>query len=306
MAPKTGDGFAVLVESKVAGDFIDAQMCSHLARLRASGDGPPTVILKTWRDVHRLFRRLRPRLSGIPSLLVGQLAEYLEYSNLSGFIGFRREHFDYFLTHDDEEARQWVKSQVEDLAQRIQMRLVAFDGFYESWDMGTLRKSDSYCWLAFGPANGSYRKVTHQSVAMSSNGIRVFVNAELKPAVDRIKQVLKQRSDLVYAALLKLHETEPFSLVLEERIQKQASIYEYTPKMRLHSSLITDQSVGGPAWTAFIDTVMKLPLPYVRVERLVKPAALLGASSGDEGAAIEMITDAMRQNHGVVQLLNGC
>ena len=194
---------------------------------------------------------------------------------------------------------------MEHLAQRLQKRLVEIDGFYESWDMGVLRKSDSYCWVAFGPGNGSYRKVTHQSITLSSDGIRVFVNAELKPAADRIKKVLGQKPELVYAALQQLHETEPFDLVLEERVQKQAMLYDYTPKMRLHSSLITDESVGSPAWTAFIDTVLKLPLPYLRIERLVKPATLLGVSSGHEDASIESIANAMRQNHGIVQMLNG-
>lgn len=300
-----GDGFAVLVESKVAGDFDDGQMHSHLARLWATGNDPPEVMLRTWRDVHRFFRGLRCQLSGVSELLVDQLVEYLEYSELSGFTGFRREHFDYFLTHDDEEARQWVKSQVEDLAERLPTRLVEIDGFYESWDMGTLYQSSSYCWVAFGPANGAYRRRTHQSIAMSSDGVRVFVNAELKDAADQVKEVLKQKPDTVYAALQELHNTEPFELVLEERVQKQAMIYDYTPKMRLHSSLITDESVGTPAWTAFIDTVLSLPLPYVRIERLVRPPILLGVSYGGDDAAIERIAEAMRQNHRVVQMLNG-
>ena len=299
-----GDGFAVLVESKVVGGFVEGQMHSHIARLRANGNASPSVDLKTWRDLHRFFRALRCQLSGVPAFLVDQFIEYLEYSELSGFTGFRREHFDYFLTHDDEEARHWVKSQVEDLAQRLQKCLLAIDSFYESWDMGTLYQSASYCWVAFGPANGGYRKKTHQSIAMSSDGVRVFVNAELKPAADRIKQVLRQKPESVRAALHDIHKTEPFDLVLEERIQKQASIYDYTPKMRLHSSLIIDDTVGGPAWTAFVDTVLTLPLPYVRIERLLKPSTLLDASSSSDDAAIEIIAEAMRRNHGLVQMLN--
>ena len=299
-----GEGFAVLVESKVAGDFINGQMQSHLARLQDRGHREPVVVLKTWRQVYDLFRRQLPSLTGASALLVQQFIEFLEYSDMSGFTGFRREHFDYFLSHDDDDARRWVRAQVTDFADRAQKRLCEFADFYESSDVGTLRQSDSYCWVAFGPASGAYRKVTHQSISLSFDGVKVFVNAELKSATDHIKSVLRQSAHALRLALQKLHDFEPFELVLEERVQRQASIYDYTPKMRLHSSLLSDESVGSMAWMAFVETVQRLPLPYLRIERLVQPRTLLELSAHNENKAIDRIAEVIRQNHSVVKILN--
>jgi len=83
-----GDGFAILMESKVVGDFSGAQMEAHLARLRSSEHTQPVVVLQTWRDVHGFFRRLLPGLAGAPALLVEQFIQFLEYTDVSGFTGF--------------------------------------------------------------------------------------------------------------------------------------------------------------------------------------------------------------------------
>jgi len=72
----------------------------------------------------------------------------------------------------------------------VQASLIEFASFYESYDIDALRFSDSHCWAAFGPANGEYRRVAHQTTSISSDGLRVFVNVELKAATDRFKAVL--------------------------------------------------------------------------------------------------------------------
>lgn len=297
-----GHGFAVLVESKVAGDFVDGQMVSHLVHLTAPDAEPPFIILKTWRDLHQFFHSLLPEITGTAALLVEQFIEYLEYCDMSGFTGFRREHFDYFLAHDDEDARIWIKQQVADLAEQIQSRLQEIDPFYENWDQGQLKRTDEYCWVAFGPKN--YRQVTHQSIDIRANGLRVFVNSELKSATDGIKTALEQSAHTVREALSKLHAFEPFDLILKERVQKQASLYEYVPKMQLHSSLLSDGEVGDLAWRAFADTLQRLPLPYIRIDRLIDTKSLLDMSQASEVTAIERIVEMIERNHAVVKLLN--
>jgi hypothetical protein len=268
-----GDGFAILVESKVAGDFSPRQMQAHIARLQFTEQAPPRVVRKTWPEIHSFFRHLLPSLTGAAKLLAEQFVQYLEYSEMSGFTGFRREHFEYFLSHDDDDARRWVRAQFDDFAGQVLEGLNGVEPFYERHEVGVLRISESHCWAAFGPTK--YRNVTHQTISIASDGLRVFVNAELKRATDRIKAVLKQSADTVREALCDLHEYEPFDLVLQERTQKQASLYDYTPKMQLHSSLLADESAGGVAWMAFVQTVQRLPLPYLRIERLIPPSKLV-------------------------------
>lgn len=296
-----GDKFAVLVESKVNdGDFSQGQMQAHLARLRSIEPKPPEITLKTWGQLHGLFGNLLPRLTDVSSrLLVRQFIEFLEYSGMSEFTGFRLDHFHYFLLHDDEDARRWIREQVEYFAIHVLASLRKLAPFYEAYDVGNLKATDSYCWVAFGPRGGAYRRVTHQTMSLTSDGLRVFVNTELKAATDRFKSVIKGSPAAFRAALQQLHAWEPFELVLEERVQRQASLYDYTPKMRLHSSLLVE-ATGDVAWEAFAQTAQLLPLPYLRIERLVPPPTLMP----DPVKAVRHVVEILQHNDAVVQLLN--
>lgn len=295
-----GDGFAVLVECKVSGDFSDDQMSSHLACLGASS--PPKFVKKTWREIRSFFRALLPKMISASSrLLVSQFVQFLEYSAVSEFTGFQPDHFHYFLMHDDDDARRWVREQMESFAAQVQASLQASAPFYEACEVGVLRLADSSCWAAFGPRTPEYRKVTHQTVSLRSDGLRVFVNTELKSATDRLKDVLRHSESEFRGALQHLHEFSPFELVLNERIQRQASLYDYTPKMQLHSSMLVE-ATGDVAWKAFTQTVDRLPLPYLRMERLVPAATLIELSKTDK--AVQHVEDILRQNHAVVGLLN--
>ena len=295
-----GDGFAVLVESKVIGDFSSDQMCAHLACL--GGGTPPKFVKRTWREIHSFFRALLPQMTDSSSrLLVSQFVQFLEFSAMSEFTGFQLDHFHYFLMHDDDDARRWVREQVESFAAQVQTGLRAFAPFYEAYDVGALRLTDSSCWAAFGLRPPEYRKVTHQTILLCSDGLRVFVNTELKNAADQLKSVLIHSEAGFRGALQRLHELDPFQLVLEERIQRQASKYGYTPKMQLHSSMLVE-ATGDVAWRAFTQTINRLPLPYLRIERLVPAAKLIELSKCDK--AVQHVVDTLTQNHAIVSLLN--
>ena len=301
-----GDGFAVLVESKVNdAAFSQGQIQAHLARLQSIEHAPTKIVPKTWGQVHGFFERLLPRLTDAPwpKLLVEQLIEFLEYSGMTEFTGFRLDHFHYFLLHDDDDARRWILDQANYFATQVQARLHEFAPFYEACDIGNLKRTDAYCWVAFGPRGDAYRRVTHQTVSLSADGLRVFVNVELKAATDRLKSVLKQSGAAFRAALQQLHVFEPFELALEERVQRQASLYDYTRKMRLHSSML-DEAAGDVAWKAFAQTVERLPLPYLRIERLVPAQKLIELSRCNPPQVVQHVVEILQRNHAVVSLLN--
>jgi hypothetical protein len=303
-----GDRFAILVESKVNdADFSPEQMERHYERLCSTEHRPPKVVLRTWREIHGFFHRLLPNLTDDSQLLVEQFIQFLEYSDMSGFTGFRREHLNYFVLHDDDEARRWIGEQVQDFAERVRSQLHKVDPFYKVYDRGNLKPTSSHCWVAFGPANPGYRKLTHQTISLGSNGLKVFVNTELKPAANRLKAVLKhsQSMEALRAALHVLHASEPFELVLEERILERPRVLKETLKMRLHSSLLADEAVGDVAWKAFVETVHRLPLPYMHIDRRVPPKELLELSEGDASAAVQHVVAILKTNHAIVKLLNG-
>ena len=106
-----GDGFAVLVESKANGDFSPGQMQAHLGSLRQDGREQPSELRTTWARIHSMFREysLLPVLTDVARFIIGQFIQFLEYSGMSGFANFKLEHFSYFLLHDDDDARRWIR-----------------------------------------------------------------------------------------------------------------------------------------------------------------------------------------------------
>ncbi|MGA2581137.1 MAG: hypothetical protein ABSH24_34665 [Bryobacteraceae bacterium] len=56
-----GDRVAVLVGSKVNGDFSPGQMHAHLEYLNGDERKPQKVKLRTWRQLHSMFRKAPPR-----------------------------------------------------------------------------------------------------------------------------------------------------------------------------------------------------------------------------------------------------
>lgn len=62
------------------------------------------------------------------------------------------------------------------------------------------------------------------------------------------------------------------------------------------------EAAGDVAWKAFTQTVDRLPLPYLRIERLVAATTLIELSKSDK--AVHYVEDILRQNHAVVGLLN--
>jgi hypothetical protein len=139
--------YAVLVESKVSGGFSPGQMRAHLEYLTGDECRPPSVELRTWRQIHLVFRKLLllPELTGVSEFLKEQFIQFLEYSVMSGFTGFQTEHFRYFLLHDDDDARRWIREQVDSFAVLVLARLKAAEPFYDSFDVGNLPPTQSDC-----------------------------------------------------------------------------------------------------------------------------------------------------------------
>ena len=69
------------------------------------------------------------------------------------FTGFKREHFDYFVLHDADDARLWVRDQITDFAAHVRtaLRKSVDSSFYKHCQVGKMERSKSYCWVAFGP-----------------------------------------------------------------------------------------------------------------------------------------------------------
>jgi hypothetical protein len=166
-----------------------------------------------------------------------------------------------------------------------------------------LKSSDTNCWAAFGPKPFKECKLyAHQTISVSPNGLRMFVNVETQPATKRLKAAVTQsKRDFFLAKLRRLHATEPFELVLKEVTVTGPRRSKETPKIRLHSSMLTDEA-GDGAWTAFAETVQRLHLLYFCLDRPVVPPPELMKLTEDK--AVQLVVKTFKRNHAVVKLLN--
>jgi hypothetical protein len=299
-----GKDFAVLIESKVLARFDQEQMKLHLTKLFGE-DEPPRYREITWADIHRFFLDLCTRLQGLEGWLVQQFAEYLEVIGMNDFCGFRKDFFDYFFVHDDEDARKWVKHNMEVFANNILDELKKTIPFYQYVDLGRIKLSDTYCWAAFGNSKGTYRNLAHQTIAADSQGLNVFVNVELKPAVEKLRNKIRN-SHLEWRKIVsELHRHSAFNLKVEERVQKQAQNYDYRSICVVESACLSDPRLADVSYTYVESLLEKIPLPYLTFATKMSRQEAIQASGTNYGRKlIEKITSLMAGFHPLVEFIN--
>ena len=230
---------------------------------------------------------------------------------MAQFNGLKDWMFGYFVKHDDESKRQRVASALPSFAKAIQTQLQSFDPFYASYDVGTLRPEHDSCWIAFGPADNKYRNGAHQTVALFAHSLDVFVNVEMVPAVNKLRQKIKNNRQGFRSAIAGLPvDKRPFSVLIWERRQIQAELYEY----RLIASLETDHfrsakskrhglqdpQLGSYTFDYIEQLVQKIPYPNITVVRHINrdEAVSLGT------ALVNQVVGIMQEFHPLVQFLN--
>jgi hypothetical protein len=277
----------------------------HFSKLLGEDDFPKYLEI-TWADVHRFFLDLRPRLQGLEAWLVQQFTEYLEVIGMNDFCGFRQDFFDYFFTHDDEDTRKWVKHNMEAFSRNIRDELRKSIPFYQYVDPGRLNLSDIYCWAAFGPDPKAYRNLAHQTISADSQGLNIFVNVELKPAVEKLRSKIRTSQSEWRKIVSQLHEHCTFSLKIEERIQKQAQKYDYRPICVVESAYLSDPRLADVSFTYLESLLEKTPLPYVTlVTRVGRQEAIQASGTNHGRTLIEKVTSLMAGFHPLVEFING-
>lgn len=300
-----GDDFVVLIESKVVGGLNTTQMLYHMQKLQLNPNVTPQYEERTWADVHSFFSSTLNNLRSQSKFIVSQFTQYLEWNNMSDFIGFNKEIFDYFITHDDEETRVWVRNTIQLFAESIRKDLCKFDIFYEDFDMGTLHLKDEYCWVAFGPKGKKYRNDAHQTITVDAQGIEVFVNVELKSAIDKLRLKMCQDKDSFKKLLSALDDNEPLCVKIEERKQRQASSYNYFPVARIELPYLKNSETGHLSFEYIQSVLTKIPLPYLTVRLRIDRKTALVLSERDHGRSlVDKVISHLKALHPLVRYIN--
>lgn len=305
-----GDDFVVLVESKVEGkegaSLELAQMERHYQKLLVDTEQQPDCRIYTWAEVHRFFKNLLDELADEltkkDKWIIGQLAQYLEWIGMAEFTGLESGMFDYFaaLPIDDrnEDDRQWVRGTMQSFAEKILEGLQAVDSsFYQNYDVGRLFLKDDHCWAAFGPKDKKYRRLAHQTVSLYKDRLDVFVNVELKPAVDRLRRKIAPDKQAFRETVSRL--PVPFVVRVEERKLIRASLYEYV----LIDSLGSDK-LGKQGFDRVEKLLEQLPLPYLTIRRRIDKNQALELSQAGGRPLIEEVLGMMKEFHPLVEFIN--
>ncbi len=268
-----GEDFVVLIESKVIGSLDPDQMRCHAHKLQGELEQQPKCEVRTWAEVHGFFKRLLDesgdKLSDRDKWILDQFTQYLEELGMSEFIGLEPEIFDYVVAPEDEDTRQKVIGTIRSFADKImaQLRDISELSFYEDYDVGKFQRGAEYCWVAFGPKDKAYRQWAHQTITLDAKGIEVFVNVELKSATDRLKKKLRLNGQTFRKVILGLLPNEPYSVRVEERKQRQASIYDYNPIVTLNACDLKDSHLGAPGFSDIETLIERISLPYLPIFR---------------------------------------
>jgi len=303
-----GDDFVVLIESKVVGGLDPQQMARHREKLTVGSSRPTEPDPRTWGELHGFFHNMAHSLTGKDAWLVKQFTQYLEHTNMSGFVGFDKEMFDYFFTLDDEDTRRWVKSTVAGFAEKVAEGLKDVSDFYEGVDVGNLKRTDSHCWAAFGPATpkGSYRQMAHQTLAISTHGIEVFINIELKRSTDKLKKLALCDRRTFDKQIRKLAKSGPFVIRVIERIPKRPRVFASRPVADLESDYLIDERTSRDGLDYLANLLEQIPLPYVSFRRLIPRQDVLTYSRKDKGGAlVKAVVTIMKSFHPFVEYVNG-
>lgn len=295
-----GKDLAVVIESKTKPGTIDEtdkqEIQRHFDNL-GPRDGRDYKEL-TWTEIHEFFGGLHTE-DHLDAWLVEQFVQYLEYMNMCDFTGLKEEFFDYFFTHDRQDSRTWVKKTMEKFADKLLPELSKVDSFYEAPDVGRLQLSHTECWAAFGPRGKRERPRAHQTVSADSQGLHIFVNVELKPAIDRLRKKISVAQSTWSKILADLHQRTPFYIRIEERKIMGPRRFEYSRICEVESRYLDD----GLAYVESTLRTVKLPCLSVRTRIDREEAIKMSVSSGGS-VLIEKVAGIMAAFHPLVKFIN--
>jgi len=224
---------------------------------------------------------------------------------LAEFTGLEEEMFNFFITHDDEDTRRWVRDTVQSFAEKIKAELNDLDSFYQDYDVGTLRSKDEACWVAFGPGKRKYRQWAHQTVSLKAYALDVFVNVELKPAIVRLRKKIRQDKQAFREIISRLLPDEPFNVQVEERKQRQASLYDYHRIVRLEARYLKNPELGPHGFDYIEMLLEQVSLPYLTVTRRIDRDSALELSRKDQGRSlVDEVVRIMQAFHPLVKFIN--
>lgn len=301
-----GDDFVVLVESKIGDSNLDCnQMACHSQKLR-----PTRCKIVTWSDVHAFFIGLVGNLTDPRSRwLVEQFTQYLEWTGMTEFVGFKEEMFEFFVASErDPDTKQWVRGAVEGLGDKVlngKGGLKRFNEFYSDKHVGNLASDSDHYWVAFGPAE-NFRKRAHQTISLYEQWLDVFVNVELLPAIKRLRKKISSGGFRKVMCDLPV----PFTVHIEERKKtKRPRVFDYVPTADVEAGIHKRRRYGlidtsSPGFDYIEKLLSEIEFPYLSVRQRIDRARVLELSKPNGDALVAEVLGILKGFHPLVEFIN--
>jgi hypothetical protein len=282
-------------------------MACHWQKLRPRRN---EIRVVTWGDIHKFFVGLAGSLSDTKSKwLVEQFTQYLEWTGMTEFVGFREEMFEFFVTSErDPDTKKWVRGAVEGLADKVlggKSGLKRFNKFYSDKHVGNLGKDDDHYWVAFGPAKG-FRNLAHQTIALDEQKLSVFVNVELLPAIKKLRKRIKGGGFRKVMCGLPV----PFTVRVSERKKtKRPRVFDYLRIAAVETGMYGKSRYGlsdfsSPGFEYVEKLLMDIQYPDLTVGRRIERRKALELSKPNGDALVAEVLDILKGFHPLVEFIN--
>jgi len=301
-----GDDFVVLIESKTGESTLNLnQMACHWEKLH-----PKRCKIVTWADIHIFFTELANSLSEPRSKwLVEQFTQYLEWTGMTEFVGFREEMFEFFVASDrDPDLKRSVRATVEGLGDKVllgKQGLKGFNKWYSDKHIGNLARESDHYWVAFGPAK-DFRNWAHQTISLYEQKLDVFVNVELLPAIKRLRKKIKGGGFRKVMCGL----PAPFTVHIEERKEtKQPRVFDYFPVADVETGVYKRSRYGlkdshSPGFEYIEKLLFDIEYPYLSVRRSIDRKQVLKLSKPNGDALVAEVVGILKGFHPLVEFIN--
>ena len=195
---------------------------------------------------------------------------------------------------------------MQSFADKILVQVKKLDPFYQGYDPGRLRLKDEGCWVAFGPIGpvlGEYRQWAHQTVSLKAYALDVFVNVELKPAVDMLRRRIRTDRGTFRRVVAEL--PSPFSVQVLEREKRRGPLYDSHDIAELDADYLKHPELGRYGFD-YVETLLEqVHLPNLVVKRRIDRDETLELSRKDRGKSlVDEVVRIMQAFHPLVRFVN--
>jgi hypothetical protein len=306
-----GSNYIVLLESKIGEAPLTLdQMGGHWEKLQPT----QRPIVKTWAEVHEFVVTLRHELENTKSKwLLGQFAQYLEWTGMTEFVGLEEGMFEFFAQSEkDSDMKKWVRGAVASLADKVLLGtqgLKRFNKFYQNKLVGNIEPD--HCWVAFGPGSSQEIKdVAHQTISLSEQSLEMFVNVELLPVVEKVRK--KVKNDSLFRKVICELAVREFTVRIQER--KPTGLprrYDYHLIAEVEGGFDREGKPFGlkdpqsPGFGYILTLIQDIRYPYFSVRKRISRKDVLELSRPNGEQLVNEVTETLKAFHPLVEFING-